>query len=488
MAGDDMSDRPMGFGPPGDDDGDDERRGDSPLGGGDPMAEMFGQLLGPEAADQIARALGGSGATVDPSQLGALIGQVQRMLSTPGDGGPVNWQLATDVARQAVAQSGDRSVGGADRRASEEALRLADLWLEDHTTLAPARGPLRAWSRAEWVEGTLPVWKRLVEPVAESVATAMASAMTGQAPPELAAMIGNADQMMRQVGGSVFGLQIGQAVAALAGEVVSGTDIGLPLVADAALVLLPDNVSAVGEGLDVPLDELRLFLALREAARSRLFADVAWLGPHLLGAVESYARGITIDSGRIESAVRDADPTDPASIQQALSEGLFEPEHSPAQQAALTRLEVALALVEGWVEVVVSQAAGQLPHADALRETLRRRRATGGPAEHTFAALVGLELRPRRVRDAVALWTAIEEARGLEGRDAVWDHPDLLPSSEDLDDPAGYAQRRADDEQGSAAVDAAIEALLRGDAVSDEGDHSRDEPGDDGDDRGTPGA
>ncbi len=464
MAGDDMNDRPMGFGPPSGDDGDDERHENDPAGEGprDPMAEMFGQLLGPEAADQIARALGGSGASVDPGQLGALIGQVQRLLATPGDGGPVNWQLATDVARQAVSQSGDRSVGGADRRAAQEALRLADLWLDENTTFAPAGGPLRAWSRAEWVEGTLPVWKRLVEPVAESVARAMAATMTSQAPPELAAMIGNADQMMRQVGGSVFGLQIGQAVAALASEVVSGTDIGLPLVANHALVLLPDNVASVGEGLDVPRDELRLFLALREAARSRLFAHVPWLGPHLLGAVESYARGITIDTGRIESAVRDADATDPASIQRALSEGLFEPQRTPAQETALTRLEVALALVEGWVEVVVSASSGQLPHADALRETVRRRRATGGPAEHTFAALVGLELRPRRVRDAVALWTTIEEARGLEGRDAVWDHPDLLPSGADLDDPAGYAQRRADDEQGSAAVDAAIEALLSG--------------------------
>jgi putative hydrolase len=486
-----MGDRPMGFGPAGDDADDDRPKdeGDSGASGRDAMAEMFSQLLGPEAADQVARALGGSGASVDPGQLGALIGQVQRMLSTPGDGGPVNWQLATDVARQAVAQSGDRSVGGADRRAAQEAVRLADLWLDDHTRFPSAGGPVLAWSRAEWVEGTLPVWKRLVEPVAESVAGAMAAAMTSQAPPELTAMIGSADQMMRQVGGSVFGLQIGQAVAALAGEVVSGTDIGLPLVADRALVLLPDNIAGVGEGLDVPRDELRLFLALREAARSRLFAHVPWLGAHLLGAVESYARGITIDTSHIESVVRDADPTDPASIQRALTEGLFEPQRTPAQEAALTRLEAALALVEGWVEVVVSASAGQLPHADALRETVRRRRATGGPAEHTFAALVGLELRPRRVRDAVTLWSTIEQARGLEGRDAVWDHPDLLPGGEDLDDPQGYAQRRADDEQGSATIDAAIEALLSGEGPSPRADGTGEGPSaDDGGDRGPAGA
>jgi hypothetical protein len=101
-----------------------------------------------------------------------------------------------------------------------------------------------------------------------------------------------------------------------------------------------------------------------------------------------------------------------------------------------------------------------LPHADGLRETVRRRRASGGPAEATFAALVGLQLRPRRVRDAATLWTVIEQARGLDGRDGVWEHPDLLPTSVDLDDPMGFAERRADADAGSAEVDAAIEALL----------------------------
>jgi len=69
---------------------------------------------------------------------------------------------------------------------------------------------------------------------------------------------------------------------------------------------------------------------------------------------------------------------------------------------------------------------------------VRRNRATGGPTEQTFATLVGLELRPRRLREAAALWVALTEARGAEGRDAVWASPDLLPSGGDLDDPAAF--------------------------------------------------
>lgn len=449
-----MNGRPMGFGPEGPGEDDDKTP--------DPMAEVFSQLIGPGGADELAKALGAAGVgPIDPNQLTAMLSQVRRLMSAPGDGGPVNWQLATEMARQAVAEHGDSTVGASEQRAVADALRLADVWLEERTTLPAAATLPLAWSRAEWVEGTLPVWKLLVEPVAKSVTTAMTAAMMKQAPPELAAMLGSAQQMMAQVGGSVFGLQLGQAMGGLAGEVVSGTEIGLPLVADGAVVLLPANIAAFGEGLDVPADEVRLYLALREAARARLFGHVAWLGPYLLGAVQAYASGIVIDTDRIEAAVRSADPTDPATIQQALSEGLFEPENTPTQTAALTRLETALALVEGWVEVVVaSAAADRLPHADALRETVRRRRAIGGPAEHTFATLVGLQLRPRRNREAAALWAFIEHADGVAGRDGVWAHPDLMPSAADLDDPMGYTERRQANEQGEADVDAAIAALL----------------------------
>jgi putative hydrolase len=118
---------------------------------------------------------------------------------------------------------------------------------------------------------------------------------------------------------------------------------------------------------------------------------------------------------------------------------MFEPQTTPEQQAALARLETLLALIEGWVDAVVADAVGErLPGAEALRETLRRRRASGGPAEQTFATVVGLELRPRKLRAAAELWRLIGEQRGVHGRDALWAHPDLIPTADDLDDPAAF--------------------------------------------------
>ena len=71
----------------------------------------------------------------------------------------------------------------------------------------------------------------------------------------------------------------------------------------------------------------------------------------------------------------------------------------------------------------------------------RRRRASGGPAEQTFATLVGLELRPRKVREASDLWRKLLDASDIATRDGVWAHPDLMPDGEDLDQPAAFIDR-----------------------------------------------
>ncbi len=453
--------------------------------GQDPLGELLRAMFsgtggGPGGAVQLPPELANlPGMPQDPAALQAMLAQVQQLLAGTGDD-PVNWDLARDVARQVAAESGDPSVADPQQRQVAEALRTAELWLDRVCDLPAATARTQAWSRADWVERTLPTWKRLVEPVAESVGIAMSQAISSQAPEELRGALAGALPMMRRMGGAFFGSQAGQAIGALAREVVSGSDVGLPLLPAGHAAMLPINVSAFGSGLGLPEDEVRLYLALREAAHTRLFADVGWLRAHLLGAVEDFARGITIDTAKIEEAVRQVDPSDPQALQEALSSGMFEPERTPTQQAALDRLETALALVEGWVDEVVDAAArGTLPHAGALRETVRRRRASGGPAEHTFASLVGLELRPRRLREAAAVWAALTQARGTSGRDALWRHPDLVPTAEAFSDPAGFA--RPDEVGTGDAMDAAIEALLAGEQGSAEGGDSDKAEGGDSD-------
>jgi putative hydrolase len=248
--------------------------------------------------------------------------------------------------------------------------------------------------------------------------------------------------MVGQMGGMAFGSQLGNAMAQLASEVLTSTDIGLPLGPPATAALLPANIEEFTSGLERPSSEVMVFLAAREAAHQRLFAHVPWLRQRLLATVEEFASGIRVDTSALEQLATQIDPANPESIEQMMKSGMLEPQTTPEQKAALTRLETLLALVEGWVDVVVADAvAERLPGADALRETLRRRRASGGPAEQTFATLVGLELRPRRLRAAAALWRLVGDQHGLEARDGIWAHPDLVPTAEDLDEPMDFAER-----------------------------------------------
>jgi putative hydrolase len=391
---------------------------------GTPFEAMFQQFSG----------AAGAGGTPD---LNAIFAQVQQLLSGSTDGRPVNWDLAKDIARKTVSAAGDRSITATDSDRVADAVRLAEHWLDEATTLPEVSTTSAAWSRAEWVENTLSVWQTVVDPVAEHVAGAMGGAL----PAEAQQLAGPMQGMLRQLGGSIFGAQVGQALGELAGEVVSSSDIGLPLGPTGQAVLLPDNIVKFAEGLELADEDVRLYLALREVAHQRLFAGVPWLRQHLFAAVADYAAGIEVDRGKIERAMADIDPQNPEAMQEALAGGLFEPEDSEQQKAALARLETALALVEGWVDDVVRQATkDRMPAAVQLAETVRRRRAAGGPAEQTFATLVGLQLRPRRLRDAANLWAAVRDARGVDGRDNLWSHPDLLPSTSDLDDPIGFAQ------------------------------------------------
>ncbi len=392
--------------------------------------------------------------------LNQLFGQLQSMLQ-PYDG-PLNWDVALDLARKTVAQSTDPTPSKTQQDAVADAVRLADHWLDETTSFPSGVTTASAWSRAEWVANTTDVWKVLVEPVALQSVGALGSAL----PEEAKAQAGPILSILGRAIGALLANQVGSGLGTLAGEVLSVSDIGVPLAPAGKAALIPSNVTAFAEGLDVTEDDVLLYLALREAAHQRLFAGVPWLRDHLLGAVTAYAEGIEVNvegiQQRVEEQMRGLDPANPESMQQLFEGGMFELPDSPAQKAALERLEVTLALVEGWVDEVVGLATeGRMPSAGKLQEAVRRRRAAGGPAEQTFATLVGLELRPRRLRDASTLWGSLRTRQGTEARDGVWMHPDLLPTAADLDDPLGFREgATAPEALSEADFDAELRKLL----------------------------
>ena len=239
------------------------------------------------------------------------------------------------------------------------------------------------------------MWSTLCDPIAEKAVDALGGMISGnpeelggEMPAELnqalqavtgglggmAGLTGGLGAMMKRIGGMMVGGQTGAAIGGLAREVVSSTDVGLPLGPEGVAALLPAGVADFGQGLSISAEEIRIFLALREAAHHRLFAHVPWLRSRLLAAVEDYARGITVDASALREAMPQIDPSNPDALREALSDAsLFQPEDTPQQKAALARLETLLALVEGWVATVVEEAAGT-----GCRRPARWPRPSGG--------------------------------------------------------------------------------------------------------------
>src|SRR2546430_2633707 len=235
----------------------------------------------------------------------------RRLMRRPGPGG-LTFPGSPGPPPEAPSAPGAPPISAAERAAVAEALHLADLWLEPASALPSGIRTAQAWSRAEWVTQTLPVWRKLCDPVAGR----MVGAMGDLVPEEMRGQLGPMQSMVSTLGGALFGGQLGQALGTLAAEVLSAGEIGLPLGPAGTAALLPANITSYGEGLELPSDEERLYVALREAAHQRLFGHVPWLRGHVLSAVEAYAAGIRVNREAIEEAMGRLDPGNPESMQE----------------------------------------------------------------------------------------------------------------------------------------------------------------------------
>lgn len=439
----------------------------------DEFREMLRNFLEGKDGVDPSKLAGVAGLPTDAAGIQNMLQQLQNAMAASGQSDEtINSHQAMEQAKS-IALKTVKPVSAIQRAEIDQAFHIASLWLADVTVVADLVENPELMTRMEWIEKTMPLWTQLAEPVARNIGNAMTTVMTEQAPEEMKGMIAGASQLMKQIGGTLFAMQLGQVVGQLSTEVVSGGDVGIPLVDEGKAVLLPQNMDEFGEGLDIPMDQVHLFLAVRELAHARLFKHARWLRLNLLSAITDFAQGISINMERLEDLAGNFDPANPEELREAMASGALIPPKTDAQLAALGRLETQLALIEGWVTTVTEAATERLPRSEAMSETVRRRRASGGPAESAFGTLVGLELRPRRLREATALWQRVTEAVGIEQRDALWSHPDLMPTADDLDNPDALLARLGAVARGEEVekdeMDLALEDLLNGEnpAVDD---------------------
>ena len=412
----------------------------------------------------------GSDGSEEPVDFAAMMAQMQQQIqeqfSMLGINGPgftgsdeaLPKNIVRDVAKKFTNSLSSAPVGETDVAQIQQAFSIAETWLNEAVFFSQSPQKANAaLARTDWIDATLSGWQSCVEPLATGLSVAIgelldqatfgqgeSDAASDGVDPAMELPVGMIAMLLKSFIGSLIATQLGQAIGGLAGKVTGAHDVGLPLLDPSYPALVPQNILEWSTELDIALDEVQIFHALREAAVARLFSNNPWLVSYIRTAITEYGKGINIDMDAIQEQAQRAleegggfDPTNPESLNIALNSGIFTPQETPAQRAALTKLETVLALIDGWCEEVVVVAAGdRLPNLSALQETLRRRRATSAPAQQLFSSLLGLQVSPRLAREASAFWRKVRELKDIQARDQIWSG--ILPTADELLTPESF--------------------------------------------------
>lgn len=404
--------------------------------GREELEKLLRQLLGDSVTGEDLAKIAGLGQGQIP--LGQLISQFKMMLS--GSNESVNWQLASQQAKDLAKKNQHESTSVTNELSN--AFSMASLWLQEVTEFQTSQNP-KFLSRSAWVDDAMPLYRQLSEPVAESMAKALNENLEKVMPEELSQMLGPAKSFISMAGASIFAMQLGQAVGKLSNQTLLGSEIGIPISTRPSFVV--QNIENLLVDLATPKSEVLIYLATRELGIASLYASNRWLQEHITAQVREFAAGLKVDVEQIQLLAESIDPSDQNSINQILQSGSFITKRTEEQEAALGRIELMLALIEGWADAITEQACQRLPALSAIAELFSRHRATGGALEKTFEILLGLKLQPKFRREAKAMWLKLGGALGTKKRDGVWSHPDQLPTEAEVTYPESLIARLSSD-------------------------------------------
>ncbi|MGI9017306.1 MAG: zinc-dependent metalloprotease [Euzebya sp.] len=368
--------------------------------------------------------------------------------------GPVNWDLARQMA-EGIAGEAKVAIGvDADQAAWADAVRVTESWLDSHTTLEAVQGPALALTAQEWVqmataEGGI---ARYVEPIASGMQQALGKGLADQLPGGMSGLAGLSGAMMPMTA-MLTGMQVGTIAGHLASQLMGAYDLGVPTLPPDVVATVGDQAAQLAHAHSVSTDEVRFWLALRESVHRRVFAGVPWLMPHVTSEIGRFAAAAEFDPSSLTEQMGGLSGlgpellTDPDALRRLAEEAGANVQPTDLQRQILARLQAVVSLVAGYADVMVRRAGqGKLTNLERIEEITVRRRGEQGPGEQFLTQLIGLDLRPSDVRAGQAFCTAVLAARGPTRLDVVWRDAAHLPTPAEIADPSRWLVRLAAEE------------------------------------------
>jgi coenzyme F420 biosynthesis associated uncharacterized protein len=372
----------------------------------------------------------------------------------PVDRQPVDWDLAVATARKLVRPGPQLTRAEADEVVTE-LRRLAveaERHVEDYTHLRPpaaAVTPIAVVDRPEWARSNVAGLRMITTPLLERITDESRGALS------------------TAVGRRVTGVQLGSALAYLAGKVLGQYEVFLPpeeygpvptvaampealARADGGsgpvgrLSLVAPNIAHAERQLSVVPRDFRLWVCLHEQTHRSQFTAVPWLRAHLESEIGAFIEATDLDPDVLADRLRSA----VAALRGAVRDrgqdapSVVEALQTPAQRAVLDRLQALMTLLEGHADQVMDAVGPKVvPTVADIRAKFDTRRSGGSPLDRFVRRLLGLDMKLRQYRQGGAFVRAVVAEVGVDGFNLVWQSPATLPSQAEIADPGAWMAR-----------------------------------------------
>jgi coenzyme F420 biosynthesis associated uncharacterized protein len=184
------------------------------------------------------------------------------------------------------------------------------------------------------------------------------------------------------------------------------------------------------------------WIALHETTHAVQFGAVPWLREHLGG----------IASGLFENAMIEVKPAEllgklarmnPRELVRTVAAGeLATLLWTDEQRGQMDRLLAIMTVIEGYAEHVMDAVGDQLDSGYAeLRTRLDHDRRNRGLLDSVVSKLLGLEMKMAQYSRGKAFVDGVVRLAGIRAANQVWDGPDSMPTSEELDAPERWLER-----------------------------------------------
>jgi putative hydrolase len=369
-----------------------------------------------------------------------LLAEMAKVLSWTG--GPVNWDLARQVAvAVAAGEEPVHEVAPGEAEEAAEAVRVAELWLADAPGLAPpARVALvRATAPSGWAERVATL-REVMDPIASKVVASIGEQAARLAPEGETAALAPA---LRQVAPVLLGVQVGALGGALALDLLGTHDLALPVAEEGRIDLVTPTIRRVAADYHLDPRETLHWVALQQVAVRWIYEGLPGPAATFYALLHAAVAALEVDLEGAFERLQGLDLSSPERLREAIEQdgGVFGLGDSPAARRALDRLSRFVALVEATAGLAAALAGARLPQAARIREALARRRAEPGRGVRMLGRLIGVEVPPERLRAAASFCRAVHEQAGGALLARALEDVERLPDDAELAHPARWLAR-----------------------------------------------